>query len=274
MSAAAILTLAPPSTSLTRVRLGMSFAMSAAIHGLALMIFAGLLLPNPAPVWNRLGEAATVQVILAPPQPTAPPEPPAPAQIVPPTIAPNPESTAAVAIKPATAPQPPLPAARSDPRPPAAPLTGTPNPTEPTPDAVPDDAPPPPGDIGVGVATNPDALGRTTALRLAQRFPQRISNSAKLKAPLVIAYPPRAARAWREARIEALLVVDTDGKILETTLTPDDPLFAPTVRDALDGAVLLPADIDGVPVRYWVVLEFIFTMRQLHQPNAARAKTR
>jgi outer membrane biosynthesis protein TonB len=238
------------------------------------MIFAGLLLPNPAPVWNRLGEAATVQVILAPPQPVTPPEPPAPVEIVPPTSAPNPESTAAVAIKPATPPQPPMPAARSDPRPPSAPLTGTPNPSEPTPDAVPDDAPAPPGDIAVGVANNPDALGRTSALRLAQRFPQRISTSARLKAPLVIAYPPRAARAWREARIAALLVVDAEGKILETTLTPEDPLFAPTVRDALDGAVLLPAEIDGVAVRYWVVLEFIFTMRQLHQPNAARATAR
>ncbi len=213
-------------------------------------------------------------MILAPAQPTPPPDLPAPAEIVPPTTAPNPESTAAVAIKPATAPQPPLPATRSDPRPPAAPLTGTPNPSEPTPDAVPDDAPAPPGDIAVGVGNNPDALGRTSALRLAQRFPQRISTSARLKAPLVIAYPPRAARAWREARIAALLVVDIDGKILETTLTPEDPLFAPTVRDALDGAVLLPAEVDGVAVRYWVVLEFIFTMRQLHAPNAARAMAR
>ncbi|MEP6942780.1 MAG: energy transducer TonB [Betaproteobacteria bacterium] len=273
MSAAALLMLPPRSASLTRARLWTSFAVSALIHGLALMIFAGLLLPNPAPVWTRLGEPATVQVILTRPQPPTP-EAPAPVDVVPPAIAAIPESTAAIAIRPATTPETPVPAARSDPRPPAAALTGTPSPSEPTPDAVPDDAPAPPGDIAVGAANNPDALGRTTALRLAQRFPQRISTPARLKAPLVMAYPPRAARAWREARIAALLVVDADGKILETTLTPEDPLFAPTVRDALDGAVLLPAEIDGVAVRYWVVLEFIFSMRQLHQPNAGRSAAR
>ena len=58
-----------------------------------------------------------------------------------------------------------------------------------------------------------------------------------------------------------MLVVDADGTVLETTLLPDDPLFGPTVRDALASAKFKAADVEGRPVPYWMILEFVFTMR-------------
>lgn len=246
-------------------RLWVSFGASTALHALALAIFAGLLLPMPAPVWTRLGEPTLVRVQIAPPEIAAPMTPPV--QIVPtPTPPPVPLTLS---------PEPLTPTKQSDRSPealarareldatPAAALTGTPTPNEPTPDAVPDDAPTPPGDVAVGSAEAAEPLGHTQALRLAQRFPQRIARPPRLKTPLIVPYPVRAARSWREARIAALLIVDSDGRVLETSLSPEDPLFGPTVRDALQSAVFLPAEADGAPVRYWVVLEFVFTMRQL-----------
>jgi outer membrane biosynthesis protein TonB len=254
-------------------RLWVSFGASTALHALALAIFAGLLLPVPAPVWTRLGEPVMVRVLIAPPEVTGPMTPPV--QIVatptpppvPMPLSPEPLPAAKQTVR---IPEPPS-RARELEATAAATLSGTPTPNEPTPDAVPDDAPTPPGDVAVGAAEAAEPLGHTQALRLAQRFPQRIARPPRLKSPLIVPYPVRAARSWREARIAALLVVDSDGRVLETSLSPEDPLFAPTVRDALQSASFLPAEADGAPVRYWVVLEFVFTMRQLRQAKPTRS---
>ena len=77
----------------------------------------------------------------------------------------------------------------------------------------------------------------------------------------MVPYPVRAARGHREARIAALLIIDSDGRVQETTLVPDDPLFAATVQDALATAKFKPAEADARPTPYWVILEFVFTMR-------------
>ena len=249
-------------------RLWLAFAASALAHAVALVIFAGLLLPSPVPVWIRMGQPAVVQVLLAEPEPAkvAPPETPIEiAKIQPeiePTIAPLPVPAPAP-----TTPDPPALTRRIDPQPPAAPATGAATPTEPLPDAMPDDSPIPPGDVAIGAAESPAALGTTQALRLAQRFPQKIGLRPRLQNPLVVLYPPRAARAFREARVSALLIIDDDGKVLETTLLPDDPLFGPTVRDALASAKFLAAEAESRPVAYWMVLEFVFTMRPIHAPK-------
>jgi outer membrane biosynthesis protein TonB len=247
-------------------RLWLAFAASALAHALALVILAGLLLPSPVPVWVRMGQPAVVQVLLAEPEPAqVAPQADTPvdaARIQPeiePTIAPPPVP----APTPAT-PDPPALARRVDAPPPAALATGAATPTEPLPDAVPDDSPIPPGDIAIGAVESPEALGTTQALRLAQRFPQKIGLRPRLQNSLVVLYPPRAARAFREARVSALLIIDDDGKVLETTLLPDDPLFGPTVRDALARAKFLPAEAESRPVAYWMVLEFVFTMRPTH----------
>lgn len=251
-------------------RFWVSLAVSALMHAIALAIFAAMLLPFPAPVWVRMGQPAVVQVVLSAPEP-APVASPAvtraevAAPAVEPVLTPLPEPKAHV---PAQHPAPSVSLAEQ--RPAAANPTGSDMPIAPTPDAVPDDAPTPPGDTAVSFpAAAEPLLGRTQALRLTQRFPQKIDKPPRLKAALVVPYPVRAARSWREARIAALLIVDSAGRVLETTITPEDPLFAPTVRDVLETAAFLPAEAEGGPVTYWIIVEFLFTMRQLPQSGSA-----
>jgi len=69
-----------------------------------------------------------------------------------------------------------------------------------------------------------------------------------------------------QARIVALLILDASGRIVETNLFPDDPLFASTVRDVLSRARFTPAEFDGTPGSYWTILEFVFTLRRTAPP--------
>ncbi len=250
-------------------RLWLSFGASALAHALALAILMGLLLPLPAPVWVRLGQPAALKVLITSPQPAETAAPPLTlTEVAPPPTVVVPVATPLPAPKPPEPrPEPPTPILKSEPRPAAAPATGAPTPTEATPDAVAEDAPLPPGDVAVGAATGAEPMGNTVALRLAQRFPERIGKAPQLQAPLMIPYPAPAARARREARIAALLIIDANGTVLETTLTPEDTLFGPTVQNALAGAKFKPAEIEGKPAPYWLVLEFVFTMRPLRAPR-------
>jgi hypothetical protein len=242
-------------------RLWVSLAASALAHAAALIVFAGLLLPPPIPVWVRLGEPAVVQVLLAGQQAAATaPQPEAPVEVAEARRAPEPVATPLPA-PPKPLPELPAPVQRNDPRPAAAPTSGAATPSTPAPDAVEDEAPIPPGDVVVGTVENADALGRAQALRLAQRFPQAVSRPPRLQNPLVIPYPARAARGHREARIAALVLIDSNGGLLETTLVPDDPLFAATVQSALATAKFKPAETDAKPTSYWLILEFVFKMR-------------
>ncbi len=250
-------------------RLWLALVASALAHCLGLIIFAGLLLPLPLPVWVKLGQPAVVEVVLAGPEPAAvAPQPEAPVEVAKPRLEIEPAVTPLPAPLPQQpAPDPPAPVRRTDPRPPAAPLTGAATPTEPLPEAVADDTPIPPGDVAVGAAESSAVLGTTQALRLAQRFPQEVATRPRLQDPLVVPYPARAARAHREARVSALLIIDSDGKVLETTLLPDDQLFGPTVRDALAGAKFRAAEAESRPVPHWMVMEFVFTMRPTRAPR-------
>lgn len=250
-------------------RLWLALVASLLAHCLALLVFAGLLLPLPIPVWVKLGQPAVVQVLLAGPEPAAvAPQPQAPTEDAKPQPEIEPVSTPLPAPDPSQAmPAPPAPVRRTDPRPPAAPATGAATPTEPLPDAVADDSPIPPADVAVGTAATTAALGTTQALRLAQRFPQQVDAKPRLQDPLIVPYPVRAARAHREARVSALLVIDADGNVLETTLLPDDQLFGPTVRDALAGAKFKAAQVESRPVANWTILEFVFTMRPVRAPR-------
>jgi outer membrane biosynthesis protein TonB len=250
--------------------LWVSLALSLFAHAIALAVFAGLLLSLPASVSVKPGEPAVMQIQLSGAQ----------------SADATPESTAAVKSAPTAAiepvptplpspnpqqlpPEPQLPTRRIDLRAPAARATGTPTQAESAPDAVVFDTPIPPGDVAVGAAKTAEPMGHAQALRLAQRFPQAVAKPPQLQDPLVVPYPARAARAHREARIAALLIIDADGNALEATLSPDDPLFAPTVEDALRSAKFKPAEADSKPVTHWLVLEFVFTMRPSAPSRAA-----
>jgi len=252
-------------------RLWMSFAASLLAHAVALAVFAGMLLPAPVSVSVKLGDPAVMQVLLQGSQPAeTAAEPAATVDIAPPRPIIESVRTPLAAPKvQESPPEPRVPVRRIDLRAPAAHVAGAEMPAESIPDALGSDTPIPPGDVAVGAAESAEPMGHAQALRLAQRFPQDVSRTPQLRDPLVVPYPPRAARAHREARIWALLIIDANGNATEATLLPDDALFGPTVENALRSAKFKAAEADSQPVTYWLLLEFVFTMRSQSPARAA-----
>jgi len=244
-------------------RLLLSLAASLLAHALALAMFAGLLFPMPASISFKLGDSAVMQVLLsANKQADAPNEPATTVALGAPSAPVEPVATRVPLPKPQEPPaEAMVPVRRIDLRAPAAQLSGTPTATPANPQAIVSDIPIPPGDVAVGATETPEPMGHAQALRLAQRFPGTVARAPQLQAPLVVPYPPYAARAYREARISALLIIDADGSAVEATLQPDDPLFVPTIEDALRSAKFKPAETDSRPVKHWLILDFVFTMR-------------
>jgi hypothetical protein len=161
--------------------------------------------------------------------------------------------------------------------PPAAPLAPVAPPGLTQPGAgnagVPRRPPPPPadvGDIAVGATTHLAAFGPAIAARLAQQFPVTPGRLPRLLRSLTVVYPEWALRDRRSARIEVLLLLDEKGTVLETVLEPNDPVFGPAVRDALAGAVFLPAKAADTALPYWIALEFVFAIDPV-KPTAAKA---
>jgi hypothetical protein len=234
-------------------RLTVSLALSIIAHVIVIAMFAGLLAPMLTPVPGRVGQTLPIEVALVGVRPiafTAPPEAPEQATEVP--SAPQP-SGAAPPSRPLSPPTPP------QARVPTQPF-GVSVQTDANAETISADAPPPPGNTSVGMITDSDRLGLAQALRLAQRFPRVAAKQPQLSEPLIVPYPPRAARAHAQARIAALLLLDATGRVVETTLFPDEAMFGQTIRDALNGVRFAPAEADAKPMPYWVILEFVFNM--------------
>ena len=98
----------------------------------------------------------------------------------------------------------------------------------------------------------------------------RAARAPKLNGSVITGYPIDAARAHQSARIAAVLTVDVSGNIVErdTVLSPDDPMFRTAVLSALANAQFTPAELDGKPMPYWAILEFVF---DIDPPGGARA---
>ena len=235
-------------------RLTVSLALSITVHVIVIALFAGLLKPMLTPVAGRVGQALPIEVALVGVRPiafTAPPESPAMATEVP---------TAPQSIGPAPSSQPVSPSAPPRPDVPVTTPFGVSVQADANTEAISADAPPPPGNTSVGAITDSERLGLAQALRLAQRFPRTASKRPQLREPLIVPYPPRAARAHAEARIAVLLLLDASGRVVDTTLFPDESLFGSTILDALNGVSFAPAEADAKPIPYWVILEFVFNM--------------
>jgi outer membrane biosynthesis protein TonB len=219
------------------------------------------------------GVRAPLQIAIVNVAPIAfvpPPEMPSPTAELPPAL-PRPEMLPPPPVpppKPVQEKAPPIPVPPPMPSVPMPPL-GVSTQTDASSETVSNDSPPPPGDIAAGTVQNLGRIGGIQSMRVAQRFPVSASRAPQLRNPLVVAYPPDAARAHLEARIAALIMVDADGKITETTLHPEEAQFGPSIMDALKNARMTPAEIDGKPVAYWTILEFVFTMRR---PAVARQR--
>jgi outer membrane biosynthesis protein TonB len=119
--------------------------------------------------------------------------------------------------------------------------------------------PDPQPSIAVGQLADPIAAGATYALDLALRYPIAAAREPRLRGSLVVAYPPEALMAKKGKRVVALLTLDESGTVLETKLVPGDAVFGPAVLSALKDVQFTPADIDGRPAPYWVLLEFSFS---------------
>jgi hypothetical protein len=239
----------------TGQRLSVSLALSLAAHVIAIAIFAGLLKPMFTTVPGRSGQALPIEVALVGVRPIAfqaPPESPPAA-----TESPAPPQ-AMSAVAPAPTAPPPSPA-RAAPPANAHPL-GVSVQADVRADSVSADMPPPPGNTSVSPIADSERLGHAQASRLLQRYPQVAAKAPKLRDPLIVPYPPNAARAHAEARVAALLLLDASGKVVETTLFPDEPLFGPTILGVLAGAQFVPAEANAKPIPYWVILEFAFNL--------------
>ncbi len=122
---------------------------------------------------------------------------------------------------------------------------------------------------------DPAKLGLDYVARLAQRFPERAAKLPMLIGAPVIAYPPAALESGVQRRLAVLLTLRADGSIEESQLVHEDPLFGPTVLDALHGVQFAPAEIDGNPVPYWAIVEFVFLLGRPAAPAvAAQGPTR
>jgi hypothetical protein len=114
--------------------------------------------------------------------------------------------------------------------------------------------------ISVKIIDDPSWLGTAYALSLAQRFSQRAQKPPALIGSSALIYPRAALDAGTSGRVAALLTIDPQGHILETTLIPEDGLFAPAVANALKTAQFTPAEIDGKRVSYWAIVEYYFSI--------------
>jgi hypothetical protein len=125
--------------------------------------------------------------------------------------------------------------------------------------------------VAVGLIDDPARLGPDYVVRLAQRFPERVSKTPLLLGSPIVMYPAAAMAAGAERRIAALLILDADGRIVDAQLIPDDPMFAPVVQEALKNAQFAPAEVDTRTVPYWAILEFVFTLERPSAPAPSRA---
>jgi hypothetical protein len=247
----------------TGQRLTLSLALSVVAHVVVIAIVAGLLKPTLTPVLGRVGQALPIEVALVGIRPiafAAPPEAPPMASDL--SIAPQPMGSAR-SLRPAPPPSP----KQAEVSVPAPPF-GVSVQSDASAETVSADAPLPSGIASFGAITASERLGHAQALRLAQRFPRSADKPPRLSGPLIVPYPPRAAGAHAEARIAALLLLDSTGRIVDTTLFPDEPLFGPTILAALKDARFSPAETDAKPMPYWVIVEFVFRLR----PTAANPR--
>jgi outer membrane biosynthesis protein TonB len=192
------------------------------------------------------GSGTPLQAWLVPraPEPDAPPAPAEPA----PEAAPTPPPVAAA---------PPLPVPPPTPLPSGLTWPGTSGADAPR--------PPPPspadlGDVAVGATTDLAPFGLATKLRLAALYPVKPGRLPRLARPLSVTYPDWALRDRTNAHVDALLLLDAKGAVVETMVAPDDPIFGPAVREALAGAAFVPAQAADTPLPYWIALEFVFTI--------------
>jgi TonB-like protein len=221
-------------------RVSIAIGASLVIHALTIAMLRGLMPPIYASPQASAGSSSTLQAILAGPKSEhASAEP---KEIDMPV---EPELLLPPAAKPVASPIP-------RPPPPTGPLPGD-NPAGTGPST-------PEIRIALRTIDDPAALGPEYVVRVAQRFPVRAGKPPMLLGSPAVMYPPAAVESHAERRVAVLLTLRADGSIAESQLIPEDPLFGPPVLDALKSTQFAPAEVDGKPVPYWAIVEFVFSL--------------
>jgi len=221
-------------------RLTVAIGASLVIHALVVASLRGFIAQLPAQDLGPLNNVATLQAVLAGPRTELAPREPAPIELpiplpllVPPLQTPI-ETAAPRAQLPARAPPPGR-----------VPQSGSDRPA-----VV----------ISVKMVDDPSWLGAEYSLTLAQRFSRRAQKPPALLGSPALMYPPAALAAGTSGKVAALLTLDAQGHILDSTLVPEDGPFASAVANALKTAQFAPAEIDGKPSLYWAIVEYYFSI--------------
>jgi hypothetical protein len=227
-------------------RLSIALGASLVIHALVIAFLRGFLPTFNAYPQAGAGTFTALQAVLAGPkaEPTPAPEPapepvPEPALLLPPAA--EPIETQVRRPPPQTGPQPGGNPARVGPN---------------TPEV----------NIAVGTIDDPAKLGPDYVARIAQRFPDRAPKPPMLLGSPIVVYPAAALDSGIERRVAVLLTLRADGSIAESQLVGEDPLFGPVVLDVLKNTQFAPAEIDGKPVPYWAIVEFVFSLGHSSAP--------
>jgi TonB family protein len=74
-------------------------------------------------------------------------------------------------------------------------------------------------------------------------------------------YPPVAARLNREATVDVQVLVDENGRVVDARISGKRPRFGfdEAALDAARASVFAPAEKDGVRVKMWTTIRFVFT---------------
>jgi hypothetical protein len=229
--------------------LSIAIGVSLLVHALTIASLRGLL-PTIYTYAQGGGESiAALQAVLAGPiSDTPPPEPAEPEPALDPSLLLPPEANPL---------EPPI----ERPLPQTAPVLGG--------GPVTSGTRSPNASVAVGLIDDPGRLGADYVVRLAQRFPNRAAKPPMLVGSTIVVYPPAALESGTERRVAVLLTLRPDGSIAESQLVPEDPMFGPTVLDALKDARFTPAEIEGKPVPYWAIVEFVFLLGQDSAPAVA-----
>jgi hypothetical protein len=231
-------------------RLSTAIGVSLVIHALTLAVLRGgvpAILPGP---YGGTGGLSALQVLLVAPKEEPPPEPVQPQiSVEEPTEIRAAPSAEAAGSRPSEGSRQPARGSES---------AGT---------ALPEFS------IGVGMIDDPAKVGFEFLARLAARFPDRVSKAPTLIGTPVMTYPQAALESGAQRRVAAIVTVRPDGTIQDPQLVRDDPLFGPAVLDALKSARFSPAEIDGNPVPYWAIVEFVFLIGH-PRPAISQAPTR
>jgi hypothetical protein len=234
-------------------RLSIALGISLLVHAVTIGLLRGVLPAINTYAQGGVGNLPALQAVLAGPKSEPAPEP----------AAPEPAIDASLLAPPATNP---LETPTQRPPPATAPTFGG--------GPIRSGSSNPDISIAVGLIDDPARLGPDYLLRLAQRFPERISKPPQLLGSPIVMYPPAAIASGTERRVAALLILDANGKIAESELIPNDPVFGPVVLEALKSAEFTPAEIDTTPVSYWAIVEFVFMLERPSAPPPPKRTTR